>query len=73
MSYQFEKKNATDGRGMAMPCPLEYIDVPQQLFKLVQYNIIHWSVMGKIMLEFAGIKQEVERLANILGKAEDCL
>ncbi|MBD2195032.1 MULTISPECIES: hypothetical protein [Calothrix] len=27
------KKNLTDGRGMALP--LEYIDVPQKLFKLV--------------------------------------
>ena len=29
--------------------------------------------MSKTMLELPKIKREVEKLANILGKAEDCL
>ena len=34
--YQFEKvTRQMGGRGKAMPCPLEYIDVSQILFELV--------------------------------------
>ncbi|EKE98632.1 hypothetical protein FDUTEX481_03649 [Tolypothrix sp. PCC 7601] len=34
-SYTNLKKNATDFRGKAVPCPLESIDVSQTLFDLV--------------------------------------
>jgi hypothetical protein len=33
--YTNLKKECENGRGKAMPCPLEYIDVSQTLFELV--------------------------------------
>ncbi|BAY64737.1 hypothetical protein NIES22_48370 [Calothrix brevissima NIES-22] len=46
----FCKKNATNSRGMALPCPLEYINVSQTLFKLVELTQIIYLVINQSVL-----------------------
>ncbi len=53
------KKNATDCRGMALPCPLEYIDVP--LINEYQRLIHEYQ---RLINEYQRLIHEYQRLIN---------